>query len=484
MRVTIGLFDKNGKPVQNMVIDLLKKFWVDQPLNFAVASPTKIVTNKSADVIGKQGVDSPSIVGFAYTKDGKKNYDFLSLENATFVFEGTMYSSVQKEALDAQIAKNPQHCESQLQTLIEKAEGDYSVFVVNKDWIAVARDPMGIQPLYYGENKDYAAIASNRKALWQIGIEKPVTFPPGNLAFVNKEGFKFKPIKGLSYPEQKPISMDKAAEDLQSLLEKSVKTRLIGVKEVAVAFSGGLDSSLIAYMASKSGVKVDLIHVSLENQLETEAALEAAEKLGLPMQVHLFKESDVEAAVSQVVDLIEEADPVKASIGIPFYWTAQKTIEAGYKVLLAGQGADELFGGYQRYVNECCQDGEEQTRKSMYNDIIRIHESNLERDKKICISLDVDLRLPFASYDLAEFALGLPVSLKFEKKKDSLRKLVLRKVALNLGLPASIVDKPKKAVQYSTGINDAVKRIAKNQEKTVNEYIGELFKSSYKHYVQ
>jgi hypothetical protein len=61
---------------------------------------------------------------------------------------------------------------------------------------------------------------------------------------------------------------------------------------------------------------------------------------------------------------------------------------------------------------------------------------------------------------------------------------VLRKVALNLGLPASIVDKPKKAVQYSTGINEAVKRIAKRQGQTVNEYIAGLYQRSRQRYTK
>jgi hypothetical protein len=65
-----------------------------------------------------------------------------------------------------------------------------------------------------------------------------------------------------------------------------------------------------------------------------------------------------------------------------------------------------------------------------------------------------------------------------EQKVETLRKLVLRKVALNVGMPALMVDRPKKAVQYSTGINDAIKRVAKNQGKTVNEYITELFQRS------
>ena len=116
----------------------------------------------------------------------------------------------------------------------------------------------------------------------------------------------------------------------------------------------------------------------MENQTETEEAIQAAEELDLPLQVDLFKDSDVEEVLPKVVDLIEEPDPIKASIGVPFYWVAQKAAEANFKVLLAGQGADELFGGYQRYVTQFCKDGNEAVRKTMFGDVVRIHESNLE----------------------------------------------------------------------------------------------------------
>jgi asparagine synthase (glutamine-hydrolysing) len=110
--------------------------------------------------------------------------------------------------------------------------------------------------------------------------------------------------------------------------------------------------------------------------------------------------------------------------------------------------------------------------------VVNIHESNLERDLKITGYYDVELRLPFGSYDLVEFALSLPLDCKIEPKVDTSRKLVLRKMALDVGVPPAIAERPKKAVQYSTGINDAVKRIAKKQGKTVNEYISELFQLS------
>jgi asparagine synthase (glutamine-hydrolysing) len=157
---------------------------------------------------------------------------------------------------------------------------------------------------------------------------------------------------------------------------------------------------------------------------------------------------------------------------------AEEAAEAGFHVVLAGQGADELFGGYQRYVTEYCKEGSEKVLKTMFHDVVNIHLSNLERDLKVTGYHDVELRMPFASFDVAEFAVGLPIECKIEPSPNTLRKLVLRKAALNAGMPSSIVNKPKKALQYSTGINDAVKRIAKKYGETVNEYIEKLYEQS------
>ena len=394
------------------------------------------------------------------------------------LFEGRVYSPVPKVAIMAQVAKEPLHCEALLQKLISDADGDYSFLMVKDGWIGAGRDPVGVQPLYLRGKPNRCCRCYKPKSPLEAGIENPVSFPPGNIAFVNRDGFQFKPVKTLTFAQPTAITLDEAAKRLQVLLEESIRRRTHDVKEVAVAFSGGLDSSIVAYLASKLGVKVNLLQVSMENQAETEEAIEASNQLNLPLQVHLFKDSDVEKILPAVVALIEEPDPVKASVGLPFYWAAEKASEAGFHVMLAGQGADELFGGYQRYVNEYCREGSEAVRKTMFNDVVRIHESNLERDLKITIFHDVELRLPFASFELAAYALSLPIECKMEQKPDTLRKLVLRKVALDVGMPNVMVDKPKKAVQYSTGINNAIKRVAKKQGKTVNEYLGELFEES------
>jgi len=471
------VLDKRGNSATPAVITALKSLHLDNSAGFGIASSSTFTIERDIENLQDRNVNSPIVIGCALSRilpqDEPK---FTRLKNATLVFDGRTYSPTRRISVTEAIAKKPrQEIFSAIVTLLKETEGDFSFIIAEPQRIIAGRDSMGVQPLYYGENGTVAALASNRKALWKLGIEKTWSFPPGHLAFVSREGFKFKPIKTLVYSKPKPITIQKAAETLRKMLERSVRMRISDTNDIAVGFSGGLDSSVIAFLAKKCGANVQLVHVSLENHPETEEAKKAAEELELPIQVCLFKEAHVEKVVSKVVELVEEPDPVKVSIGIPFYWTAEKTAESGFRVLLAGQGADELFGGYQRYINNYLLYGKEKVRRTMFNDVIRLHESNIERDVKICSFHDVVLRLPYASYDIADFALSLPMELKIEKKADSLRKLVLRKVAENIGLIASIAQKPKKAMQYSTGISNALKKIANKHKKTIKEYVNSLF---------
>ena len=479
MKVTAALLNKHDDNALERVLDVLNMYGNEKSSYFGIVAPTKSVFDKSLESLRRQSPNSSALIGCVSSKAMTANgYEFLQLDDKTLVFQGKIYSPVPETAAIQQLAKEPKHCETLLQTLVEKSDGDYAFFMLMKDSIAAARDPVGVQPLYYGENQELLAFATNRTALWKLGIENQSSFPPGNIGFLNRHGAQFKAVKTLNYQEPKPITMDDAAQKLQTLLSESIKRRTHGLREVAVAFSGGLDSSVVALLASRLGLKVNLLHVSMENQIETEEAIVTSDALNLPLEVHLFKDSDVEQTLPKVVALIEESDPIKAGVGLPFYWAAQKAAESGSHVLLAGQGADELFGGYQRYVNEYCKVGKQEVLRTIFNDVVNIHTSNLERDLKITGHLNVELRLPFASFDIAEFALSLPIECKMEPNPDTLRKLVLRKVAQNAGMPAFVVNKPKKAVQYSTGVNDAMKRLAKKHDRTIKEYVNQLFEAS------
>ncbi len=151
-------------------------------------------------------------------------------------------------------------------------------FSVAQRWLARGRKRPRRRSttLLWRKQKPSPQLPQTNVALWNLGIENPASFSPGNIAFADPHGFKFKPVKTLTYAEPTPISLDEAATRLQVLLEESIRRRTHGVKEVAVAFSGGLDSSIVAYIATKLGVTVNLLHVSMENQPETEEAIDAS----------------------------------------------------------------------------------------------------------------------------------------------------------------------------------------------------------------
>ena len=476
MRTTIAVLHKNGGNSAPAVVKTFESLRHEDSC-YVLATPAAIFETDNLNKLREKNMDSPVIVGCVFSKSHAHDRpQIVRIENATLLFDGRFYQSTHRISPVATLAQSLQlEHESAIEKLLKEAEGDFSLVVAEPERILAGRDPIGVQPLYCGENADFAALASNRTALWTFGIEKTSSFPPGNLAVISKGGFVFKPVKTLAPSKPKKITMEQAALTLQSLLERSIHVRVSNVKEVAVAFSGGLDSSVIAFLAKKCGVNVHLVHVSLRGQPETEEAKKAAYELKLPLSCYIFENEDVEKTVPKVVELIEEPDPVKVAVGIPFYWVAEKVAESGFKVLLAGQGADELFGGYQRYVNEYLSHGAEKVSETMFADVTRLHESNIERDEKICGFHDVELRLPFASFQIAEFALSLPLELKIEKKAAGLRKLVLRKVAQNIGLPLAVVEKPKKAVQYSTGVNAVLGKIAKSHGTTIGEYVKGLF---------
>jgi asparagine synthetase B (glutamine-hydrolysing) len=261
----------------------------EEALTFKSATFSTITEGKNRDYLRKLSLTSPVVVSWRPSKYHQHpEQQFIRLDNATMVFEGKLYSPSQM-LVDHFVKEDlPKENFRLGEAVLENTEGDFTFQILEKDKIIAGRDAMGVEPLYYGENETIAALASSRKPLWKLGIEKPQSFPAGNLAVIDKKGFEFKPVKTLSYSEPEPMTMDVAAERLQNLLEKAVCERVGGMRKIAVAFSGGLDSSLIAVLAKKCSANVRLFHVSLENQPETIEAQKAAVDLSLPIETYLY----------------------------------------------------------------------------------------------------------------------------------------------------------------------------------------------------
>ena len=448
------------------------------PIEYTIVTPSKILTEKNFVTINESEIKSKMVLGYFSSKVLRKKPHIEILDNAFLVFTGDLdYSKKQKIMNRASEKQSDIYHLQVAQDLLLRQEGAFIFGIMKKDQFILGRDPIGIQPFYYGENETHIAFASNKKILWNLKIDNSVSFPPGNIGIVTQSGLNFKSVKKFIYSKPVSITLESASKFLLNFLDKSLSSQIGGLTKCAIAFSGGLDSSLIAFLAKKYVKQVELIYVSLEDMPEIEEAKKAAEILDLPLSIYKYSEDDVQKIVSIIPQIIEDTNPVKVSIGIPFYWIAENAAKKGLDVLLAGQGADELFGGYKRYVNEYLLSSQESLRRKMFDDISNMYKNNLERDMKICNFHGVNLCLPFATSEIVEFALKLPLDLKLEFKSTSLRKLVLRQVGRDLGLPASIVEKPKKAIQYSTGVNNVLKKIAKRKKMTLSEYLNTLFLS-------
>ena len=475
----MAVLDKKGeRAAQNLalMLEALRHKGADA---FGAASSGYFEIKSSLEQLQIKDLKASVVAGQIFLKVlAQDKPQFATLENATIVFDGRIYQPPRPFDLAHIAGRLETNGEVGAETLIRGFDGSFAFAIAETERLIVGRDPLGLYPLYYGENEGLFAVASECKALLKIGLEKVKSFPPGHIAIIDKKGTKIKPVKTIKNSSVGSITMEEAVEKLQRLLQRSVKERVLGLNEVVVAFSGGLDSSLIALLAKKAGAKVHLIHVSLENQPETLQAREAAALLGLPLHVYLYSEKDVEKILPKVLWIVESSDPIKTSVGIPFFWTAEKTAEMGVKVLLAGQGADELFGGYMHYLNLYLQRGEDAAQKKIFNDILKMYETNFERDFKICSFHNVELRLPFATHQLTKFALSLPLQLKMESTKNTLRKILLRKAAEKMGLPPQITNKPKKAIQYATGVSKALKKIAKRNKLPLREYLQNVFQAA------
>jgi len=472
--------NKLGQDAVALVLLMLQELEHRGADTIQIATPTSTATAKSIQELKNKQLLSNIAVGNSLSHYfPEESQPVILKKDYALAFEGHLFPPSETSDTDAVACMLESEPHRNVEHVIRKFDGAYTFAIVLPNKIIAGRDLLGASPLYIGENETICALASERKALWKLGIKHIKSFPPGNLATITRKGFTFKTVATLPQPIQKRIGIERAALRLHDLLSKSTIERVSDIEKIAIAFSGGLDSSIIAVLAKNCTKNVNLITVGLEGQPELRHSEMAAKALALPLLIKTYTIADVENALKKVLWLIEEPDPMKVGVAIPLFWAAQIASEIGCHVLLAGQGADELLGGYHKYLNQYSSGGEEAAQKAMFHDLAMSYETNFQRDTAVCAFHKVELRLPFIDRQVVRFALSLTLDLKITSPEDNLRKHVLRRVAQNLTLPTFISEKTKKAVQYTTGVDKALRKLAQRKGLTQKDYVKQVFEEIY-----
>jgi asparagine synthase (glutamine-hydrolysing) len=245
--------------------------------------------------------------------------------------------------------------------------------------------------------------------------------------------------------------------DLGEAIQVAVRLRS---DEGVVALSGGVDSALVAKFAER-----ECVVVGLEGSHDLLHASRVADELALSLEQVVIDPGSIEEVLRAVLRVIPEVDPVNASIATTLFYVACWAGERGHRRILAGQGADELFGGYARYLQT------ETLGQDMERDFQGLA-SQLARDQAVANIFGAYFSLPYMDLRVVRTARSIPPEIKV---CDGVRKRQLREVAERY-LPASIARYEKKAMQYGSGVMKEIQRLANRNgyKKSVQEYVDKM----------
>jgi len=243
---------------------------------------------------------------------------------------------------------------------------------------------------------------------------------------------------------------------LRKALDDAIHDAVLG-KDVAVAFSGGLDSGIVAAVVKEYADHATLYTVGTEGSHDVKEARTCAEELGMEW-VHIpITESDILDCLKEMISITGTRDPITLSFEVPLFFVCKNCKE---KDVFGGQGADELFVGYSKYIG--LSEGDLMTK--ITEDLRKLSEYTLPHEKKVAEHFGRGIHYPFLDCRVLDAVNDLKL---FTAPTDDpmSRKAVLREVSGLMGYP-KISMKEKKAAQYGSGAMTLIKKICKDKNTT------------------
>ncbi len=256
--------------------------------------------------------------------------------------------------------------------------------------------------------------------------------------------------------ERAELDLDAKGEELLSRLTGSLE--VLSKRRTAVLFSGGLDSTLLTALA-KPLSELRLYTVGYPGSHDLEAGRKGAEELGLPWEPVLIDDGMLRKAIVRIRDGLGVTDPVTISFEVPLCIVCAKVPE---EVLLSGQGADELFGGYARYASMKPAELDE----ARAEDVQRLLFEGFLREVRMAHSFRKTLVCPYLDLQVIDAALSIPSAELFGELGN---KQPLRRLAMDMGLGSAKA--PKKAAQYGSGVMKVMKRMAAAEGSGLGEWV-------------
>ena len=334
---------------------------------------------------------------------------------------------------------------------VQELDGMFAFAIFDGDSYMLARDPIGIKPLYYGYVGDKLYFASELGAMSFAGVERVHEFPPGHY-YTSDEGF----VDFYRVPEVQDdvlTDVDEACHRIRETFMQAVKKRLLADREIHVGSfcSGGLDSSLIAAIAAEEIPNLHTFAVGMRDAHGTvsddlKAARIVADHIGSTHHELIFTEEQYYEALPTVIKKLESYDPSLVRCAVPCYFTCQ--LAADYvTVVLTGEGADEIFAGYH-YIKRLPKD---RINQEVRRNLCSLHNINLQRADRIGMYFSLELRVPFLDVAMIDLAMKIDPDLKIRGENgDRIEKWILRKAFEGTGyLPREILWRCK--VQYTQG---------------------------------
>lgn len=448
-----GIIGNNTDSDQTILKEMLNVMHYRGPDESAVeVTPIGLLGHKRLSIIGPDdGIQPiPNETGNAWIICNGEIYNYKKLKDS-YLKEHVFCRNSDSEVALHLYEQYGTHC-------VDYLDGMFAFLIADcrgaHPDVFAARDPLGIKPLYYGTKNGKYYFASELKCLYQV-VEEIKEFPPGHY-FTRKDGFvPYRTVNRLR--AQSSIygqgSLEEIKHNLRSLLEQSVRKRMMSDVALGVLLSGGLDSSLISAIASQRnpGSKpIQSFCIGLEGSSDLAAARTVADYIGTDHHEYVYTQQELLEAIPKVIYHLESFEPSLVRSAIPTYFVSKLASEH-VKVILSGEGADELFCGYA-YMKDMTDT--QVLAKEQVRVLGSLHNINLQRMDRLSMAHSLEGRVPFLDEELIRYVLGLPANLKMPQKTKygTTEKWLLRSSFDGTGiLPDSILWRTKEEFSEGSG---------------------------------